>query len=221
MSVISLVFEIGRQISKFLCEKKMSKDIVSSLLDKDKKLILSIKNKRISNSSRNIKIKELSSERKKIKPESFGKTNIEENLVKNDEIKLNESKCNGIHVIKTVHKKNIINKILEQINYFHIIKSFLCFKDKKTELINLYHNIIIEDMCVEKIIGRFYNLDRIYQNFFHEEKEKINIVQNKELKLINEYTYKIHKEIKNENDLREEKNNNDIDNNNKEKNEAE
>ena len=217
MSVISLVFEIGRQISKFLCEKKMSKDIVSSSLDKDKKLILSIKNKRISNSSRNIKIKELSSERKKIKPESFGKTNIEENLVKNDEIKLNESKCNGIHVIKTVRKKNIINKILEQINYFHIIKSFLCFKDKKTELINLYHNIIIEDMCVEKIIGRFYNLDRIYQNFFHEEKEKINIVQNKELKGINEYTYKIHKEIKNENDLREEKNNNDLDN----KNEAE
>ena len=35
MSVINLVFEIGRQISAFLCDKKMSKDIISSLLNNE------------------------------------------------------------------------------------------------------------------------------------------------------------------------------------------
>jgi hypothetical protein len=39
MSVVSLFFEIGRQISSFLCEKKMSTDIVYDLLNQDKKYI--------------------------------------------------------------------------------------------------------------------------------------------------------------------------------------
>ena len=33
MSVISLLFEIGGQISIFLCEKKMSKDIIFNLIN--------------------------------------------------------------------------------------------------------------------------------------------------------------------------------------------
>ena len=37
MSVINLFFEIGRQISIFLCDKKMSKDIINYLLNKEEK----------------------------------------------------------------------------------------------------------------------------------------------------------------------------------------
>ena len=37
MSVISIIFEIGRIISIFVCEKKMSKDIINYILDNEKK----------------------------------------------------------------------------------------------------------------------------------------------------------------------------------------
>ena len=40
MSVISLLFEIGREISTFFCEKSMSKDIIETLVNRDKKHIL-------------------------------------------------------------------------------------------------------------------------------------------------------------------------------------
>ena len=39
MSVISLLFEIGRQISTFFCEKSMSKDIIETLINRDKRHI--------------------------------------------------------------------------------------------------------------------------------------------------------------------------------------
>ena len=37
MSVISLIFEIDRQISAFFCKKNMSKDIIETLFNRDKK----------------------------------------------------------------------------------------------------------------------------------------------------------------------------------------
>ena len=35
MSVVNLLFEIGRQISNILCSKKMSNDIILSLFNKN------------------------------------------------------------------------------------------------------------------------------------------------------------------------------------------
>ena len=40
MSVISLIFEIDRQISAFFCKKNMSKDIIETLINRDKKHII-------------------------------------------------------------------------------------------------------------------------------------------------------------------------------------
>ena len=44
MSVISLVFEVGRQISFFLCNKKMNTNIIRTLLDKENYYILNQNN---------------------------------------------------------------------------------------------------------------------------------------------------------------------------------
>ena len=44
MSVISIIFEIGKIISNFFCEKKMSKDIVRYILNKENKNILTEQN---------------------------------------------------------------------------------------------------------------------------------------------------------------------------------
>ena len=37
MSVVNLLFEIGRQLSNILCNKKMTKDIIEHLLNKNKR----------------------------------------------------------------------------------------------------------------------------------------------------------------------------------------
>ena len=47
MSVISLIFEIDRQISAFFCKKNMSKDIIETIIDRDKKHLLGVQSYRI------------------------------------------------------------------------------------------------------------------------------------------------------------------------------
>jgi len=68
---------------------------------------------------------------------------------------------------------------LEQVNYFHILKSYFCFKDKKTEMINLCKDIIREDMCIERILEKFYNLEKLSHHYSDIKKEKLKISKNK------------------------------------------
>ncbi len=60
------------------------------------------------------------------------------------------------------NKSIAYNNQIKKINYFHILKSYLCFKDEKSKNINAFHTIINENMSVEKILERFYNLENIY-----------------------------------------------------------
>ena len=55
-------------------------------------------------------------------------------------------------------------------------------------MINLCHNIITKDICIERILERFYNLEN--GNISGEEKENLNCFKNKRDKEINEYNYK-------------------------------
>jgi len=94
MSVISLLFEIGRQISTFFCEKSMSKDIIETLINRDKKHILRVQSYRINKlcktSENNITT---SIERKNTKYESFDMINNKlENSERIDKTKLDISK---------------------------------------------------------------------------------------------------------------------------------
>ena len=66
----------------------------------------------------------------------------------------------------------INNSHLEKLNYFHILKSYFCFKDKKTEIINLCNDIITEDMCIERILERFYNLEKLSHHYSDIKNEK-------------------------------------------------
>ena len=86
-----------------------------------------------------------------------------------------------MHIESDKMKKVIENnKELKKINYFHILISYLCFKTKKTEIINLCDDIITEDLCVERILKRFYNLERLYpDSSSNENKEEIKTYQNK------------------------------------------
>ena len=54
-------------------------------------------------------------------------------------IKLNASKINNNFKLK---ENNINNITIKQTNYYHILKSFLCCKDKNTKIINFCYEII-------------------------------------------------------------------------------
>jgi len=113
MSVVSLLFEIGRQISNLLCNKKMSNDIINHLINKDKNLILFKNNNNIDKLFKVYEKNDLSSsERKKIDSQMIDKMNNKNNLEINNEINLNKSKDNNkIHKNGEISQINTIKKI--------------------------------------------------------------------------------------------------------------
>jgi hypothetical protein len=187
MSVISLLFQIAQQIIFFFCDKKMSRDIIRNLLNNInenniiKKGNINIINKKL----QDIK-NELLTEKEKMKNEMDEKTNISYSLDKDKNDNKSDLSTDNID----------INKSLKKINYYYIIKSFFCFKDKKTKLINLCHNIIIEDLCVERLLRRLYDLERIYNCLTSEEKNCDYFGDNR-FNEINKLLYDINNEIEN------------------------
>ena len=180
MSVISLLFEIGRQITAIFCEKNMSKDIIETLINRDKKHLLRVQSYKINKLCKTSENNNTTSiERKISQYESVDMINNKlENAERIDKTKLNKSKNDISYKNEKVKKIRINNKHIEKVNYFHILKSYFCFKDKKTEMINLCNDIIIEDMCIERILERFYNLEKL--NYHSDsKKEKQNIKKNK------------------------------------------
>ncbi len=96
-------------------------------------------------------------------------------------------------------KKNIIfeNKheiILKSINICNILKSFI-FNCNKEKLINLCHNIIIDNMCIENILEKFYNLGRIYKSILKEERYNLGLNKEQKFREINSIIYSLYNKI--------------------------
>ena len=191
MSVVNLLFEIGSVLSNILCNKRMSKDIIESLLNKNKKYIINQQNMKSNKFFKNLEKKQITtSERKKIKQVSESKTIDSEYLEKNKINKPNSSRDKNIYV-KKFDNINFVHNIFAKIDYFQILKSFLCFKDPKSKIINYCHAIITEDLSVERIIKRLYHLEDIARFYSNEEENKLNYIKNARFKQINKYIYKI------------------------------
>ena len=79
------------------------------------------------------------------------KQNSREVIKESNNIKLKDKK---------IKERNI--KILKNLNLFDIIKSFFCFKDVRTKIIDLCNRIIKEDICIDRILSRLYNLEKVY-----------------------------------------------------------
>ena len=184
MSVISLLFEIGGQISSIFCEKNMSKDIIQTLINGDKKQLLRAQNYRINKLCKTSENNNTASIAKKsIQYESADMINNKlENSKRINKIKFNISKNDIFHTKYKIKQIRMNNSHLEQVNYFHILKSYFCFKDKKTEMINLCKDIIREDMCIERILERFYNLEKLSHHYSDIKKEKLKLNKNKGIK---------------------------------------
>ena len=98
-----------------------------------------------------------------------------ENSERIDKTKLNTLKNDTAYKNGKIKQIKINNRYLDKVNYFHILKSYFCFKDKKTEMINLCNDIITEDMCIERILERFYNLEKLSHHYSDIKKEKLKI----------------------------------------------
>ena len=126
---------------------------------------------------------------------------------KNEIVKLDKSRENLWIKNDPIEERNINNKFMKELNYFHIIKSYFCFKDNKSKLIQLCHNLVMEDMSVERILQRLYNLERIYYSFLKEQKGKIKLIKIKRFKEINKCIMNINNEIYNAKSINESENN--------------
>jgi len=118
-----------------------------------------------------------SSEREEIKNQAINKTNITNNQEALDKSKFNISNEN---IILDTGKKNNFKtnyKLLSELCFCDALKSYFCFKDKKTKLVNDYHNIIIEDICLEKILKRIYSLENFSNHYY------LKLIKNKRFKL--------------------------------------
>ena len=171
MSIINLLFNIGELITSFIDKRKMSIGIISKLFN-------------IENQNR-----------------------LTKNFHNYDRVKLAPEKMNNS--FKITEKNNIFmktsenlndeyesqkEKVLKQIHFYNIINSFFC-KGNKEQLISLCHNIIINDMSIETIIERFYNLLNIYYSISESEKYNLGLNKVQNFKEINSIIYNINNQM--------------------------
>ena len=90
----------------------------------------------------------------------------------------------------------ITTHVLKKINFFNVIKSYFCFKDKKSNFINICNNFVMKDLCVDRILGRLYELEKILNLLSKEERWKLNSFIDKKFSKISNYINEIYIELK-------------------------
>ena len=192
MSLINLIITILRLLSYFLLNKKMNKDIFRKIMILDG--FKEYKGK-FSHSNKSGLIKKLKDiDKDKTISEFNEKQNSKEILKESNNFKLKN---------KIIKERNI--KILKNLKFFDIIKSFFCFKDANTKLIDLCSKIINEDICIDKILGRLYNLENFYSLIENQEFGKFRLNRKEEIKKVNDYIFQINYEMERSIDNKKEK----------------
>jgi len=182
-SIINLLITILKILTYLLLNKKMSKDIIKKIMMED--VFKECKGKIFLNNKSRLATKLKGSDIDKSIAELGEKQNSKEIIKESNNIKLKD---------KNLKEKNI--KVLKNLNFFDIIKSTFCFKDAKTKLINLIHKIIKEDICIDRILSRLYNLEKIYCLIKNEEYDKRKFYRKEEFRKINDYLFQINYETK-------------------------
>ena len=167
MSLINLLITISKVVTEFLLYKKMHKDIIKYIItNKEKEIIQPNKiNKVFDINDTKIEKLEKKISNNKIIKEKVNSINSRvslENLNKNYDSKFeNEDK--------------IIIKVMKNLNFINIIKSFFCNKDKKLKLINICNDNINSNICVERILRRLYILENENNSLIGEDSNKLFI----------------------------------------------
>jgi len=182
-SLINLIISILKLLIYFLLNKKMNKDIIREI----------IMEKNFKEYKGNISLCKKSGISQKLKNIDKDKTNSEYDVKQNSKEIIKES--NNIKLKDKKLKERNINAF-KNLTFFDIIKSFFCFKDIKTKLIDLCNKVINEDICIDRILGRLYILEKIYSLIEKEKYGKCKFNKKEEFKKIKNYLYQINHGIK-------------------------
>ena len=195
-SIINLFFIVGRLLANIIDRKKMNVDLSRVLMNQKTEINKGDFNLYENNISFNKifgNIDDLKNKNKFKKNYSFDNPK-QINLEKlNNQYVQNISDNKVKKIIKNVILKNMDNNLshelmMKKIHIYHILKSYLCcFKDKKTKLINLCNNIILDELNIDKILSRIFKLEKIYYLLSDQDKAKIHYMHIQELENINEY----------------------------------
>ena len=82
------------------------------------------------------------------------------------------------------------NRAGKQIGFFDIVKSYLFRRDIKIKLLDIYHDYILEEFCIERILKRLYKLEKCNKKIYRKQN---NFKMQKTL----HYIYYINKENNN------------------------
>ena len=139
----------------------MNKDIIKHIIiNKEKEIIPQKKLKKIFDINDN-------------KIQKFDKK-IEQNQIIEEKAnsKISSKILNKYCVLEIENENKNMIKVMKNLNFVNIIKSFFCFKDKKLKLINLCNEIVMKDICVERILKRIYLLENGYNSLKEGDKNK-------------------------------------------------
>ena len=67
---------------------------------------------------------------------------------------------------------------MKDLNFMSIMRSFCCIKGKKLQIINLCNNIVNEDICIERILKRFYTLENNYNSLIEKNSNESDLNDN-------------------------------------------
>ena len=185
----------------------MSKDIVKYLISKNLMYKINTDNEEINNNKKyqNIEDSEIElthqkkhSEKviiKNEKPNKENKTTLNSKRSKRNnypgnaadfktEQNINQDKINDINYFETVNR----------INYCDILLSYLCCKNNDSKLIKLCDELIEEDLCLENILSRIYELENVINILLKIEQINFNVNEHEKFKEISKCIYEIEKE---------------------------
>ena len=146
-NIINLLILFGKILSSFLLDKQMSRDIFQTIITNEKiqdsNLSLTLDKIKF---NKNAEIKIGSSSRRD------ARTNFELNSLFDNINSDNKVKQNNIN-------KSTKIKILNKLKFFDFFKSHFCFKNIKYKLIDSCHDLFKEEICIDNILKRLYNLE--------------------------------------------------------------
>ena len=144
--IINLIMIIGKFLSNFLLEKRMSRDIIYSIINQKK-----------INTNKKI---DLTFDKAKFNKND--KIDIKNNLSERD----NQSESSTItNNSKSKKNSKFKIKLLQNLKFCDFFKSNFCCVKTKYKLINTIDNILKEEICIDNILRRLYILEKKTKQF--------------------------------------------------------
>ena len=144
--IINLIMIIGKFLSNFLLEKRMSRDIIYSIINQKK-----------INTNKKI---DLTFDKAKFNKND--KIGVKNNLSERD----NQSESSTItNNSKSKKNSKFKIKLLQNLKFCDFFKSNFCCVKTKYKLINTIDNILKEEICIDNILRRLYILEKKDKQF--------------------------------------------------------